>query len=836
MATLLKEIIPKGREFADIFISTGRESMFKIVQHDEGINLLVELALKNNLILILGSGFTAGCKAHQGNVLNGPQLTDEMKKHIVLNSKTYKKEDIKSLDFNETADIFLDKNEVPIKVRHSVFKKYFTNVQLEDHKIKFINTYWNYIYSLNLDDAIQNDTDFFKILTYLSLNTNFYENIEDKKVLFKIHGDVNHELISDSNENIVFSEEQYISSITNAKNATLKNYIYSDYKQKNILFVGCGLVNEPDIRHIFNDVRNDIGSSYRIQLRSKTPSKAEERNLNKYGINTILLVKDYDLFYKDFYNTYEREQSKYTAKQFAHINPKISIENDKISIIKYTSGLSIYNGVLNTFSKPANEIDRTVIREILPSIEDPKSVCTIIRGRRFSGKTYLLSLLCEKLSKYTVFFFSSTSLFNSKTIMTLIKANNNSIFIFDSNSISPIVRFFLSSSDGLLRKNNNRLLIATNTNEDALIDRLDAKIYEVSYLFDKKELQDFNRKSNRLAFIQRTIRNTNLDYAYELVEQNKRIAKFPLNISTSSLTDEEKSILILLGANEKIFFHELVAINIDISIATDFVNRNSVLFEIIDSDPEESNGRSIKKIVHNSKVVLMKMLLTMNDDDVIKTIKGIVKSLYLDDTLQYKNIILFDTLNQLFRKDGAGKLINKLYAELEDILFDDLHFWLQRAKSIYRLFKDDKDKLYEAETYSNKVFKDSLPHKNIKIKAALTTSLICSLLYNLETDEQKKYELQIEAINLANFAIMSKHFRFIPNSVQNDFYNKISRKQSVDELLVEICTDFLDKNKIDRDTDVIKIRAVETINKLKLLKNEYLRKNPKNRSLEMLEG
>ena len=83
---------------------------------------------------------------------------------------------------------------------------------------------------------------------------------------------------------------------------------------------------------------------------------------------------------------------------------------------------------------------------------------------------------------------------------------------------------------------------------------------------------------------------------------------------------------------------------------------------------------------------------------------------------------------------------------------------------------------------------------------------------------------------------MSKHFRFIPNSVQNDFYNKISRKQSVDELLVEICTDFLDKNKIDRDTDVIKIRAVETINKLKLLKNEYLRKNPKNRSLEMLEG
>jgi len=174
-------------------------------------------------------------------------------------------------------------------------------------------------------------------------------------------------------------------------------------------------------------------------------------------------------------------------------------------------------------------------------------------------------------------------------------------------------------------------------------------------------------------------------------------------------------------------------------------------------------------------------------------------------------------------------------AELEDILFDDLHFWLQRAKSIYRLFKDDKDKLYEAEIYSSKVFKDSQPYKNIKSKAALTTSLICSLLYNLETDEQKKYKLQIEAISLANFAIMSNHFRFVPNSVQNDFYNKISRKQSVDELLVEICTDFLNRNEIDADTDV-RIRAVETIEKLKLLKHEYLRRNPRNRSLEILEG
>lgn len=810
--------------------------MFEVIQHQDGVKLLVELALKSNLVLILGSGFTAGCKTHQSTVLNGPQLTDEMKKVIASNSKTYKKDDLKDLNFNETADIFLDDTEVPVKDRHAVFKKHFTNVQLDAHKIKFVNSYWKYIYTLNVDDAIENNTDYVKVLTYLSLNKNFYDNINEKKVLFKIHGDANHELISDTNENIIFSEDQYLSSITNAKNTTLKNHIYSDYKQKNILFVGCGLANEPDLRHIFNDVKNDLASTYRILLRSSLPSKAEERNLKKYGINTILLVKDYDLFYKDFSNSYEKEKSKTTAKLFPHTNPKFSISNDKVEIIRHTAGLPIYQEKSNTFIKPENEIDRTVLKEIQASIDSTESVCTIIRGRRFSGKTYLLSTLCEKLSKYTVFFFPSTSAFDSKTVVNMMKANTKSVFVFDSNSITPTVRFFISSSDGLLKKNENKLVIATNTNEDSLIDRLNADIYEISYIFDEKELPIFNKKSNRLAFIKRTKRNTNLDYAYELVQQNKRLVNFPLSTSTSSFTDEEKSLLILLGANEKIFLHELVAIDIDISIANDFVARNDILFETLDCEPDESEGRSVKKIVHNSKVILMKMLLTMTDEDIIKSIKYLVKNLYLDDTLYYKNIILFDTLNQLFRKDGAGVLINKLYAELEDILFDDLHFWLQRAKSIYRLFKHDKIKLYEAETYSSKVFRDAPKHKNIKSKSALTTSLICSLLYKLEDDISKKNELQIEAINLAHFAVTSNHFRFVPNSIKNDFYNRVTNEQSVDELLTEICNNFLNKDDLASDTHSIQARARETVNKLKSLKEEYLKKKPKNIALELIEG
>lgn len=810
--------------------------MFEVMQHQNGTKRLVELAVKNNLVLILGSGFTAGCKAYQGNVLSGAQLTAEMKKIIAINSKTYKEDELQDLNFNETADIFLDDAEVPLEKRRIIFKNHFTDVRLDDHKVKFVNTFWKYIYTLNVDDAIENNADFFTILTYLSLSKSFYDNINEKKVLFKIHGDANYELISNASENIIFSEDQYLSSITNVKNITLKNHLYSDYKQRNILFVGCGLANEPDLRHIYNDVKNDLASTYRVQLRSSLPSRTEERNLKKYGINTILIVKDYDLFYKDFCNLYEQEKSNTAAKLFPYINPKFSMIRDKIEIIKHSAGLPIYEENSNTFIKPVNEIDRTLLKKIQESIDNQESLCTIIRGRRFSGKTYLLSTLCEKLSKYTVFFFPSTSAFDSKTVVTLMKTNERSVFVFDSNSITSVVRFTISASTDLLKKNSNKLIIATNTNEDSLIDKLDADMYEISYLFDEKELSDFNEKSNRLAFIKRARGDTNLDYAYQLVKQNKRLVNFPLNISTSSFTDEEKAILIFLGANEKIFFHELVAINIDISVANDLVKRNDVLLEILDCEPDESEGKSVKKIVHNSKVVLMKMLLTMSDEDVIKAIKHIVKNICTDKTLQYKNIILFDTLNQLFRKDGAGALINKLYAELEDILFDDLHFWLQRAKSIYRLFKNDKRKLYEAETYARKVYVDAPQHKNIKIKSALTTSLICSLLYKIEDDITKKNELQIEAINFAHFAVMSNHFRFVPNSIKNDFYNRVTNQQSVDELLSKICNEFLSKNDIDSDMGIIAIRAKETVHRLKCLKEEYLRRNPKSMALELTEG
>ena len=92
-------------------------------------------------------------------------------------------------------------------------------------------------------------------------------------------------------------------------------------------------------------------------------------------------------------------------------------------------------------------------------------------------------------------------------------------------------------------------------------------------------------------------------------------------------------------------------------------------------------------------------------EDIIKCIVHIVERVK-DDRTRYRiyiDIILFDTLNQLFGgKRGAGNLIFEVYERLEEYLSDSL----QRSKSIYRLKSNDLAKLKEAYSYSIKVYFD----------------------------------------------------------------------------------------------------------------------------------
>ncbi len=486
--------------------------MFKTFKHNEGIALLVRLALDNALIPVIGSGFTWESSTESGKTVpDGEGLRKLMIDCILQSSCRYSDDELRDSNFNDIADIFLDKNDVPKSKRLEIFRDYFTNVNLESHKIEFLNTHWQYIYTLNVDDGIENNTNFYKLLPYSSLNEDISKSTKNKRILFKIHGDANHEILTNTDDNIVFSYHQYISSMVKDENRTLRNKIYYDYKQNNIVFIGCSLSDEVDIKQIYSEVKNDSGESYRIQVRKTIPNDRERRNLGKHGVNTIIKVDDYDLFYRDFIKIYNEEKAKAKTDEFEFVNSRIENITSNDGIIKYSTGFSIFNTENNLFKKTATTIQRTLLQRLQSRLTT--STCVVIKGRRFSGKTTLLCLLSENMPRYTRYFFPSSTSFDEYLITRMIKEKTNSIFIFDSNSMVSEVYLTIAHSKSNLDKNSNKVVIASNTNDDYLIEKLDAELMELPYKFDEKELRLFNEEANKRGFIQKKRDETNLDYA-----------------------------------------------------------------------------------------------------------------------------------------------------------------------------------------------------------------------------------------------------------------------------------------------------------------------------------
>lgn len=70
--------------------------------HDEGVQRVSALLLEENLIPVIGSGFTKGCASQNGMVPDGSLATELMKKIIC----EFKPINLASSDFNKTSERF----------------------------------------------------------------------------------------------------------------------------------------------------------------------------------------------------------------------------------------------------------------------------------------------------------------------------------------------------------------------------------------------------------------------------------------------------------------------------------------------------------------------------------------------------------------------------------------------------------------------------------------------------------------------------------------------------------------------------------------------------------
>lgn len=751
----------------------------EVIEQKNSIEKIAIMIKERNLIPVFGAGFSMNSIASNGKVPSGDVATKLMKEILLDSPKGFTEKDLEECDFNATAKLFY---KLPDEVKHPFFEQYFTNVNLPPTQRTFLEFEWPYAYTLNVDDGIEQTKEFKEVLPYKGLN----KPSTNRKLLYKLHGDAFTEIMYRDEESIVFSSDQYLQSITDQRNKDLLSNLTNDFSFKNMIFIGCSLKYEPDLKFVYGKADHSA-NVLRIALRSRIPSAIEKSTLEEYGINTIIIVDDYERFYIDIIQKVQQLIAEEGSLNYKFKNPSITNKVEKDFTFKYLAGKNIFDLEKNSFYKGGMHIRRNCLKDIEKELE--RSLCVILKGRRFSGKTHIMCNLCEQQKKYTQFFFPSSTNVDEDILLKLITREKNSLFLFDSNALSSSAYRLIANSSSVLQKNENKIVVAINSNDNYMVELLKGSVIELPDRFVGDELEENKICANKYGLIKRHRKYTNMDYL-EKIEEHQRIQIFDFKKYYLSFSFNEEVLLLLLAVEDKIYMSNVLDLNISTQEVKMFLERLPLLVEEVPVDENEKTVHAVTKLVHNSKAMLLHLLTRLSHEEIIKCIKCIVETFEGDHQRRRiaVNVILFDTLNQLFGgKSGAGDLIFKVYEELESVLSENPHYWLQRAKSIYHISQNDLYQLKRAYSYAKKVYFES--KYGLKAKAALTAALISCLIYNLESDSNKSLYLD-EAVSLGYEAVSSEYYRFNESYLNNEL-NRRGRKSSY-ELLIDVCQRYID--------------------------------------------
>lgn len=730
---------------------------------DQQTERLFKTCLANqSLIPIIGAGFTAGEKNKNGVVPNGDKFKELMISAITTNSASLSEhiEELKKRDFSQIAELYMNPEIVPTQQVKEDIQQNFLAVELKGPKKDFLEINWPYLYTLNIDDAIEKNSKYTAVLPYLNIS----EKSRSFGCVYKVHGDATHEVIYDEKSSLIFSSTQYIRSLI--KNESMLIFLRTDLIENNILFIGCSLRNEVDL--LFSIIGQDeepSSASRRIYLTTSKPDPIRELDLKTYNINTVILVPDYETFYRkiiELSNDFLPIEID-PLEPFLFKNANVLNNEKNININFLLKSESRFNGHPHYLTVPYFAIERSVERNITEScMHNP---ITIINGKRYSGKSLILMNIARKVKQKNVYFFPSTVSVTQETINTCL-SKENCFFIFDTNVLTYNVASYIRKNILKLSSKNSSVLIACNPTEidvaNTFAFALDGDFYiEVQNKFDQNEQYLINEKLSEIGIINFSNNKTILDNTFYLSrEYPERKAKI---INHGNLTNTEIKVLLIIAVFDKIYGSAARAIGLYLEGMKELAAKMHPILELEKTEKTEIQHHSHTKLSLNSKPWLFKVLSDFNKSNGTKQtsllIKELVKSFISNHHFRYiqQKVIMFDTLNQIFSYEdgGAGALIKEVYITIQPLLSDNPDYWLQRAKSILKLERDNIKIVKDGIDYARKAFKDGTREKTIN-NAEFTIALLYGKLCKLENYAGP--ENVIEAINWFYTAISKNKY------------------------------------------------------------------------------
>lgn len=191
--------------------------------------------------------------------------------------------------------------------------------------------------------------------------------------------------------------------------------------------------------------------------------------------------------------------------------------------------------------------------------------------------------------------FSSINTQTEETIREIIQNYADILLIFDSNSIDSDAYLYLLNANKVLKEKHIKILLFVNSGDNRLVDALNADCLRLKNVFSKIELDNFNKLVDKAGLLQRREKYTNLDYLAKLNQQEKLDEKFFINNLPSSFTTEECAVLILLSAIDKIYYKEIVTLDISGEKINILIEKLYGLIEYVSTTKKENRVKQSPK-------------------------------------------------------------------------------------------------------------------------------------------------------------------------------------------------------------------------------------------------
>ena len=783
----------------------GENKMIQCVSYDEVSNEIIQMMRRKTIIPVIGSGFTRDCIARSGKVPSGEDYYNYMIAQIVdQNPDEMKVKELNNESFSSISSIY--HKMVQAEKQQSYLLNKFTNVKLENVKKNFLKIDWPYIYTLNIDDAIENNSEF---KTVLYANRDIRNSIfEQEKCVIKLHGDIKDILKYEDSNCEIFDQKQYVVSIK--KNVSLLKKLTHDYEYLNLLYIGCSLSDEIDL--LFSTSMANDNNNNRYYCSTQIPTLLQKTKLEAFGITHCIVFESYDDIYEKMTDAFHQSLciTPDELEQFSTYEFKTLGTGFELNCPYLFQGKSILNNSKIAIY-PSFFVSRSVTDKIVENINSKGT--QIVVGRGCSGKTYVSYDIIRRVRDREVYAFRSKDRINNETL-TLLLNKENCLTIFDSKvlSIKQIEEIILTTSERVVKSNSiiiienksNRdlsgLLVLMKMNEHLEDDEIPQ--LEISNRFSKPKTDEIN---NYLVTSSLGVFSENKSIADNIINASNLLIQKNKFSQISPLTDNVRQVssLIVLATLGKVYASD--AINLDLveefemqckkampliekestwvfemSAANNsplkyVVNAEYWVFNQLDILAKSRKGR--EKIIEAYRYIIGKLIEINGKPDLMKGEKY----------APYKDYILFDNIFQIFRSQGT-KIIRDIYQSLNDILATDPNYLHQRAKcyirSAYKSTEEkDKEKwlemAYRDASISNSSFEKRYEsHENEKIMISAAHSLYTAALALCHIAKLRNYRdisINANAVKCLYKAISSpfNSIEFVNNDATYNYNNVV---------------------------------------------------------------